>query len=485
MTGTMTGAMTGKGREQDHGDPGDRRGHAGQARRTHDDAGALGTVAAHPAPVTKGVAAYTLGFLTLISTFNYLDRSLLGLALPLIKAEMHVSDTTLGLVTGFAFVLFYSTLGVPIAWAADRFSRRNIIAIGFAVWSLMTAASGFCANIWQIAATRLIMGAGEAAGPAPSNAMIADLFPPARRPLALSIYWLAFSIGSLFLFPVLGWVAQVHGWRAMFICAGIPGVLLAGVFALTVREPARGGTDARPDAPAGALHGGSAQKDAPKAGMVEAVLYLVRTPSYLLLAGCAACMGANLYAAGTWSATFLARVHHMPVAEIAGTTGPVRGIVSFVGIFGGGLLIDRLGRRNLNWRLYIPAIACFLAAPTEMMFLLGDSRATWLTGFGLSSAFVLIHQAPVFALGMSVAPVRMRAMASALLLFSSAMVGQAIGPLLVGALNDHLTPLYGPEAIRYSLLINMVTAVAGGIMLLLACRTIRADIARADETPRA
>jgi MFS family permease len=418
---------------------------------------------------TRGTALYTLGFLTLISNFNYLDRSLLGLALPLIKAEMRVSDTVLGLVTGFAFVFFYSILGVPIAWAADRFSRRNIIAIGFAVWSLMTMLSGFCANIWQIAATRLVMGAGEAAGPAPSNAMIADLFRPARRPLALSIYWLAFPIGSLTIFPILGWVAEVHGWRAMFIAAGIPGMILAVVFALTVREPPRGGTDA------------AAGKDTPaKAGMLESVLYLLRSPSYLLMGGCAACMGANLYAASSWSAVFLSRVHHMSVAQIAATTGPIRGVVSAICIFGSGLLIDRLGRRDLNWRLYVPAIACLLAAPAEILFLLGKSDAAWMIGLGLSSGFVLVHQAPVFALGMSVAPARMRTMASALFLFCSAMIGQALGPLLVGALNDHLAPVYGEQAIRYSLLINAVTAVIGGLLLLAARHWLAADIARTE-----
>jgi MFS family permease len=418
-------------------------------------------------PLTKHAALYTLGFLTLISTFNYLDRSLLGLALPLIKAEMQVSDTMLGLVTGFAFVFFYSLLGVPIAWAADRFSRRNIIAAGFFLWSLMTAASGLSANIWQIAATRLMMGAGEAAGPAPSNAMIADLFPPARRPLALSVYWLAFSFGSLFLFPLLGWVALLYGWRTMFVAAGIPGMLLAILFFLTVREPPRGGTEAKALPPE-------------KAGMLESLFYLLRQPSYLLMGGCAACMGANLYAAGSWTATFLMRVHHMSVAEVASTTGPIRGVVSFIGIFGGGLLIDRLGRRNIGWRLWIPAVACLAAAPAEILFLLGDSKAAWMIGYGLSSTFTLIHQAPVFALGMSVAPIRMRAMASAVFLFCSAMIGQALGPLLVGWLNDMLAPTYGETAIRYSLLINAVTAVIGGLLLLLAYRHITADIARAE-----
>src|ERR1700689_3059263 len=117
-------------------------------------------------------SVYSLGFLTLISSFNYFDRSILGLALPLIKAEMQVSDTVLGLVSGLAFVLFYSLLGLPIAWLADRFNRRNIVAAGLAFWSLMTALTGLVANIWQLAATRFLMGAGEACGIAPSNSML-------------------------------------------------------------------------------------------------------------------------------------------------------------------------------------------------------------------------------------------------------------------------------------------------------------------------
>ena len=184
-----------------------------------------------------GTAVYSLGFLSLISVFNYLDRSILGLALPLIKAEMQVSDTILGLVTGLAFVLFYSVLGVPIAWAADRWSRRNIIAAGFAFWSVMTALTGFVGTIWQLAVTRFLMGAGEACGIAPSNSMIADLFRSKRRPLAMAIYGTANSAAFILFFPIAGWIAQHYGWRAMCLAAGLPGIVLALIFFLTVREP--------------------------------------------------------------------------------------------------------------------------------------------------------------------------------------------------------------------------------------------------------
>ena len=190
----------------------------------------------------SATASYSLGFLTIISAFNYLDRSLLGLALPAIKAEMTVSDTTLGLVSGLAFVLFYSLLGVPIAWLADRWNRRNIIAAGFAFWSLMTLLTGWVANIWQLAMARFLMGAGEACGLAPSNSMISDLFRKERRALALSIFGASSSITFVVFFPILGTVGEAYGWRQMFVLAGAPGVLLAMVFALTVREPKRSGS---------------------------------------------------------------------------------------------------------------------------------------------------------------------------------------------------------------------------------------------------
>ena len=197
--------------------------------------------------------------------FNYLDRSILGLALPMIKAEMQASDTALGLVSGLAFVLFYAILGVPIAWAADRWNRRNIIAAGLAFWSLMTALTGFVANIWQLALARFLMGAGEACCMPPSNSIISDLFRKARRPLALAIFGTANSIAFIALFPIAGWIADHHGWRTMFVAAGAPGLVLALLFYLTVREPVRGASDER----AGASRAGAGRRDRPLPRRVE------------------------------------------------------------------------------------------------------------------------------------------------------------------------------------------------------------------------
>lgn len=410
---------------------------------------------------------YSLGFLTLIATFNYLDRSLLGLALPAIKEEMHVSDTVLGLVSGLAFVLFYSILGLPIAWAADRFSRRNIIAIGFAFWSAMTVASGFVANIWQLAIARFLMGAGEAAGLAPSTSMISDLFRAQRRPLAMAIFATASVIAGIVFFPLAGWIGENHGWRWMFIAAGVPGVVLALLFVLTVREPARGSKDANA-APFRAT------------GIRETVRFLAGSRTYLLLVAGSTFMGANLYAAAAWAPTFLARVHGMTLTEIAGTIGPVRGVVAALGILAGGVLIDRLGRNRPKLRARIPAVACFLVGPAEALFLLCEPTWLWLTGFAFSSFFVLIYQGPVFALGLSVARMPMRAVATSIMVFATALLGQVAGPLIVGALNDALAPEFGQLAVRYSMLVGAVTPMIAGVMFWLAGNRLEADVAHAE-----
>jgi MFS family permease len=402
-------------------------------------------------------AVYSLGFLTLISAFNYLDRSLLGLALPQIKAEMHVSDTVMGLVSGLAFVLFYSIMGIPIAWAADRWSRRNIIAAGFAFWSFMTLATAWVVNIWQLALTRFLMGAGEACGIAPSNSMTADLFRAERRPLAYSIFATAASISSILFFPIAGWVGQHYGWRQMFVVAGIPGMILALVFLLTVREPRRGAAEKQAVSAAGPDPG-----DIP-VSFGHSLAFLLRSPAYVALLAGATLMGFNLFAASVWTPTFLARVHGLSLGEIAATVGPIRGFCGIAGVLLGGMLIDRMARRAVHWRMTIPTVACILVGPAEALFALSDSSSVWLGAFALSAFLILVHQGAVFAAVMAVAQVRMRAVATSILLFCSAMFGQAAGPLFVGVMNDWLEPSLGDEAIRYSMLLLSVTAILGGL----------------------
>jgi MFS family permease len=158
------------------------------------------------------------------------------------------------------------------------------------------------------------------------------------------------------------------------------------------------------------------------------------------------------------------------MVQIASYVGPLRGILGAIGILGGGWLADRLGRRNPRWRLWVPAVACLALAPSEGLFLLLDWRPAWVSGLALTSLLSLVHQGPVFAVAMGVARARMRAVASSVIVFSAAVIGQLAGPLLIGVLNDRLTAAYGNDAIRYSLLVVAVGSAAAGASFLLAAR---------------
>lgn len=380
---------------------------------------------------------------------------------------MHLSDTVLGLVVGLTFALFYSLLGVPIAWIADRWNRRNIVAIGFAFWSLMTLVTGLVTNVWQLAVARFLMGAGEACGIAPSNSILADLFGKARRPIALAIFGTAYSIALILFYPIIGWIGQHHGWRFMFLAAGVPGLLLATIFFLTVPEPQRGASEA-----------GGDRRPMEAQALWTTLHFLAGSRSYRLLLLGVTFMGADIYAAGAWNPTFLRRVHELTLTQIASSIGPILGLLGALGILGGGILASRLGQRDERWRLGIPAIACFLVGPAQLLFLLGDALPVWVAGFALTSFLTLMHQGPVYAAAMSIAMPRMRAVATSLILLSASLFGQILGPLLIGYLSDRLEPRFGELSIRYAMLATVACAFGAGAAFFGAMRYMADDMRR-------
>jgi MFS family permease len=296
---------------------------------------------------------------------------------------------------------------------------------------------------------------------------VADLFRPERRPLAYSIFGSALSISSILFFPVIGWIGQSHGWRSMFVAAGVPGILLALFFLVTVKEPRRGASDAR-------------RSESPvRESLGTSLAFLARSRTYLCVVAGATFMGLNIFAASVWTPTFLTRVHSLSLIEVATVTGPVRGAFGLAGVLLGGLAIDRLGRRASHWRLTLPATACLLTAPVELAFLLAGSPSIWLPAYALSAFLVLVHQGPIFAAVVGIARIRMRAVATSVLLLFSALVGQALGPFVVGFLNDRLAAQFGDFAIRYSMLVIVLTALLAGLAFLLAARFIDEDLERA------
>ncbi len=400
--------------------------------------------------------AYTLGFLTLIYAFNTADRNIFGLLMPLMKSEMHVSDTMLGFLSGFAFACFYALAGIPIAYLSERWSRRNIIAIGFVVWSVMTVATGFVQNIVQLTLARFMLGAGEAGGIAPSNSMIGDLFDRRRRTVALSILQCANSLGILVAFPLIGWIAAQHGWRSAYIAAGLPGLALGVLFVLTVREPRRGQTD------------DLAQGQAPPSpqAFLPLVRKLIASRPYLLAATATTLLAINLSGMQTWTPTFLMRVHHLEPQLVGSYIGAIRGPTGIAGAVFGGLVTSWMARRDNRWLVWTPAIFIFLIGLADLVLLWSDGGGGWKLGMAIETFCTSAQVGPMFGLLLAAADSRSRAMATAATMLVVYLVGLTVGPLAVGALNDLLQPYLGGGGIRYSMLAVASTAAMAGLVLL-------------------
>jgi MFS family permease len=406
------------------------------------------------------ISIYTLAVVTVIYALSFLDRSILSIVLPLIKQELHISDTMLGLITGFAFVLLYSGLGVPIARLADRGNRRNILALGCAAWSIMTVLTGTVTNVVQLALTRFLMGAAEAAGIAPTTALLADRFGPRGRPLALSIMTSGSGLAALLMLPVAGYVAQHYGWRSAYLVAGSFGIIMAIILFLTVPEPQR--------------QGSVKAADAPSFGTVW--VWLRTRRSFGLMCAAGAFLAVTTYATITWTPTFLMRVHGLSPAEAAAAYGPIRGLSSIIGVIGGGALAGWAARKNPRWLLLLPAIGAAISVPAELLFLLSDNLPVALAGLGLASLAGAMHFGPAYAAMAAIVPPSMRATTAAIFLFCVNMVGQIVGPLAIGWLNDRWAGAYGDEAVRYSMILSTFCVVIASILMVMASFRLRDDL---------
>jgi predicted MFS family arabinose efflux permease len=291
---------------------------------------------------------YALGVLVVVYTFNFIDRQILAILLPAIKAEFMVDDWVLGFLAGPAFALFYATLGVPIALLADRFNRRNLIAISVAVWSVMTALSGLAGSIVQLALARIGVGVGEAGCSPSAHSMISDYYPPEQRSTAIGIYTVGISIGIMIAYLAGGWVVQNIGWREAFFIVGIPGLLLALLVRFTVKEPSRGMSENRTDT-------------GHRAGMLDVARFLLRRRSFIHLALGSALASFGGYASISFFPSFLVRSHGMSFSQIGVYLGLLYGIGGALGFAGGGYIADKLGRDNKKWSLWGVAISTLIA----------------------------------------------------------------------------------------------------------------------------
>ena len=421
------------------------------------------------AGISRGARRYAMVVLAVVYTFNFVDRQILSILLPAIRDEFQVGDTVLGLLAGTAFALFYVVLGIPIARLADRVNRRNLIALAVAIWSGMTALSGLAANVWQLALARVGVGIGEAGCSPPAHSMIADYYPPEKRSTAMGFYTLGISAGIMLAYLAGGWVVQNIGWREAFFIVGVPGLLLALVVRFTVAEPQRGASEQRIDS--------GRQPE-----LIDVARFLIGRRSFLYMAVAAGLSSFVGYSIVNFLPSFVVRSFGMDIAALGFWLGLIYGIAGGCGFFMGGYIADHIGRSGHRRALSFIALAVFVTVFFNAAVFLSSSALWCLVLLVIPTVTSNFYLAPVLSQTQSLVSLRMRAVASALVLLIINIIGLAMGPPVTGFISDVLESGYGSESMRYSLLIvSTVLLPIAAWCYYMAGKSIEHDLQRADE----
>jgi MFS family permease len=411
---------------------------------------------------------YVLGLLTLCYVANVVDRSqVLAASLQAIKREFGATDTQLGILSGLPFAIFYSFLGIPIAAWADRSSRRNVLAWSCALWSAATGLCGMAVNFGMLFGARVFTAIGEAGGSPPSHSLISDYFPRLKRGTAFSIFALAVPIGTSIGAGVGGWGTQHLGWRATFYLVGFPGVLLALLVRLTVIESPRGYAD----------FGGRAVEKKQTPPVMDVCRFMFRRSAFVHLSLAAALHSVVWYASGAFNNAFFQRSHGMTALQAGGWIS-LFSAIGGVGTFAGGYLADRLSksRGDRRWYLWVPGIATFLCVPCQFVAYLSPNLRLVIPMFGAMTFMAAVFFGPSFAMTQALATLRMRSVATSLLLLVQTLIGQGIGPWLAGFVSDALAPSLGRGSLRYSLVLVGLVNVWAALHYFVGARTLRQDL---------
>ena len=420
---------------------------------------------------SRGYANYVLGVFFALTALNVMDRQVLSLLIEPIKREFQVSDTAMGLLSGTSFTLFHVLAALPVSRWADRRNRRNLIASGLLAWSALTAATGLARSYAQIFVARVGVGIGETVGSGPTQSLIADYFPPERRAAALSILGSGGVVGSLLAFALGGLLAEAYGWRLTFVFFGAPGVVLALVLWLTVREPLRGAVEGLVD---------SGQTES----VGECVRFLGSLPAFRHVVVAGALNAFANYTLLTWAQPFLMRSHELSISQAGFTLAFAMSLCSTLGLWTSGFAGDRLGRQDPRWYCWLPAGASALSVPLVLAFLFAPALDTAIAFLVPAAFFNTMWLGNFNAVVQGVARPRMRAVASALNVALNSGVGLGLGPLAVGWLSDQLQPSLGVDSLRYAIAVAVFAALWASLHALLAARTLRVDLeAKRRESP--
>jgi len=392
---------------------------------------------------SKGYKASVLALLLATYTFNFIDRTIIATIGQAIKVDLHLSDTQLGLLGGLYFALLYTILGIPIARLAERWNRVSIISLSLVIWSGFTALCGSAASFAQLALYRFGVGVGEAGCSPPSHSLISDYYEPKSRASALSIYSFGIPLGTMFGAILGGWLAQTFSWRVAFVIVGLPGILLALLVKLIVKEPPRGHSEIKerpleaedvvvePAKPPFSLAG-----EFRELGAVMAVLFGKWPVLHMMLGVTLASFGS--YGSGAFLPPYLVRGFGLNLAQVGLIVGLIAGFSAGIGTLVGGFLTDWAGRRSAKWYALVPAIGLLVATPIYIVAYLQPDWKTMALILLVPGIFHYTYLAPTFGVVQNSVEPRRRATATALLFFFLNLIALGGGPVFTGWLIDHL-----------------------------------------------
>ena len=430
--------------------------------------------------VSAGYRRYALLLLMLVYTVNFLDRQVVTILAEPIKNDLHIADWQIGLMTGFAFAVFYTVLGLPIARIAESFNRVWIIGASLTVWSGFTLACGAAGNFVQLVLCRIGVGVGEAGCTPTAHSLISDYVPKEKRASALAFFSIGTPLGGLLGLAMGGVIADAWGWRTAFLVAGLPGLLFALIVFLTMREPRN------------ALPPEARANHAPGKGHFKATLkYLAAKPTFWFVAFAAAIKAFIGYGHAPFTASFFFRNHGEEVASLAAmfglksagflglALGLMGGAAGVISSWLGGLIADQAAKRDLRAYMSVPAIASLLSPCAFVVAMLVDSAVAALFILLIPGLLGSLWYGPVYATAQGLVPIHMRATTASIMLFIINMVGLGLGPLFVGALSDVLAGPMGlgsADGVRWALILSALLGVAAFALFWLARRTIREEM---------
>ncbi|SNZ21148.1 spinster family MFS transporter [Cohaesibacter gelatinilyticus] len=399
-----------------------------------------------------------LYLLTAMFSLSYLDRQILNITLNDIGAEFSLTDLQLGSLSGIAFAIVYVVFGFPVARLVRPGNRKVIAVAALSFWSTMTALMGIAGSFVTLLLARIGVGVGEAGCVPPSHSMIIDAFPPEKRASALSFYSAGTNIGIFLAFLVGGILTAKFGWRIAFLAAGLPGIALAIWIYFKLDEPA---------SPVASTDRQSEKKS--YASLARALLADKSTRHTLIGVALTAMVGLG---ASAWIATFLIRVHALEIAQVGVYLAVTIGIIGAVGTWLGGVLSDRLGRKNPTWRLKFVAVTIVIAKPFSILFYLQDQTMVALVIFVIPAMVGAMFVGPSFSHLYSRFEASSRPMITAILMFVINLVGLGLGPTLVGLISDMLAPTEGEGSLRYALVLLQIAGLWAAVHFWIAGRAM-------------